>query len=165
MAKVDLFPDFKDLLSLLTKAKVKFLVIGGYAVIHYGYDRSTGDIDIWIAIDPKNVDKVCKVLWRFGNYSHSEVNPGTFKLPGKILVLGREPNRIDVLTGPAGVSFDACYRRRHKVTWDGIVVPLISLEDLRINKRAAGRSKDLADIQYLAEAEAKKQRPRRRGAD
>lgn len=149
MARVNLFPDFKEFLKSLNSAGVKYLLLGGYAVIHYGYRRATDDLDIWIAVNPDNAILVASVLRDFFGFSASKVTPAMFREPGKVFIIGREPVRIDILTSPDGVEFAECYKRRRKVKWDGISVPLISLEDLRANKLASGRAKDLADLEIL----------------
>jgi predicted nucleotidyltransferase len=148
MAKVNLDPDFKELLELLNSAGVEYLVLGGYAVIHYGYRRATDDLDIWIAIDLENARKVSTALQRFG-FSAGKVKPSMFQAKGKVFIFGREPIRVDILTSPSGLDFPEAYARRKVVNWDGVQVPLISLEDLRTNKRASGRAKDLADLENL----------------
>jgi hypothetical protein len=68
---------------------------------------------------------------------------------GKVFIIGREPVRIDILTSPTALDFDACFARRNVVDWDGVKVPLISFDDLRQNKQASGRAKDLADLENL----------------
>src|SRR4051812_35809657 len=146
MAKVDLFPDFKELLELLNSAGVRYLVLGGYAVIHYGYRRVTDDLDIWIAIDPENTAKLSAVLQRFAGFPAARVKPSMFQERGKVFIFGREPVRVDILTTPSGLDFESAYRRRRTVDWDGVRIPLIDLKDLRTNKRASGRAKDLADL-------------------
>ncbi|HZZ43668.1 MAG TPA: nucleotidyltransferase [Tepidisphaeraceae bacterium] len=160
MAKVDLYPDFKELLESLNSAGVKYLVIGGYAVIFYGYRRVTDDLDIWIAIDPENAEKVSHVLQKFGGFAPSKVRPSMFQTTGKVFIFGREPVRVDILTSPDGVNFKASHARRQIADWDGIKVPLISLEDLKANKRASGRAKDLADIENLPSSIPKTKRRR-----
>lgn len=149
MAKVDLFPDFKGFLESLNSEGVEYLVLGGYAVIHYGYRRATDDLDVWVAVRADNAERVSRVLRLFGGFSAKTVKPSMFTEPGKVFIFGREPVRIDVLTGPSGVEFDACYARRNVVDWDGIRVPLISFDDLKQNKLASGRAKDIADLQNL----------------
>ena len=162
MAKVNLFPDFKELLESLNSAGAKYLVVGGYAVIHYGYRRATDDLDIWIAIDPDNTAKVAKVLREFGGFSSAAVKPSLFQSEGKVFIFGREPVRVDILTSPDGLDFQSSYARRNTVVWDGINVPLISFEDLKVNKRRSGRAKDLADIENLpAKSPSGKRRPKR----
>jgi len=160
MAKVDLFPDFKEFLGLLNSEGVRYLVLGGYAVNLYGYRRSTDDLDVWIATDAENARKVSRVMRTFGGFPAAQVKPTMFQAKGMLFIMGREPVRIDLLTDPSGVEFDACYVRRREVEWDGIKVPLIALEDLKVNKQASGREKDLADLRNLPPARAR--RPRKR---
>jgi predicted nucleotidyltransferase len=141
-------PNFKKLLRLLNSARVKFLVIGGYAVNFHGYHRNTADIDLWIAVDPANAQKISEVLRQFG-FAPTSVAAADFQQRGKILRFGRPPWRVDILTDPAGIEFDECYKRKVVVDLEGVSVPFISLPDLKINKKAAGRTKDLADIENL----------------
>jgi hypothetical protein len=149
MAKVNLFPDFKELLGSLNSAGVRYLVLGGYAVNHYGYHRATDDLDIWIATDPANAEKVSLALQEFGGFPASKVKPSMFQQKGQVFIFGREPVRVDILTGPSAVDFETSYLSRNIVEWDGIEVPLISFEDLKKNKRGSGRAKDLADLENL----------------
>ena len=162
MAKVDLFPDFRDFLKSLNSAGAKYLVVGGYAVIHYGYRRTTDDLDVWIAVDPANTEKVSSVLQSFG-FRASTVQPKMLQELGKVFIFGREPVRIDVLTSPAALDFADSYKKRNVVNWDGINVPLVSFEDLKRNKAASGRSKDIADLDNLPPSwpwpKARKRRP------
>jgi predicted nucleotidyltransferase len=149
MAKVDLYPDFRAFLESLNSTGVRYLLLGGYAVIFYGYRRVTDDLDVWIAVDAENTQKLSRVLQQFGGFPASAVKPSLLRQKGKVFIFGREPVRIDVLTGPSALEFDECYARRHVVDFDGIAVPLISLEDLKRNKAASGRAKDLADLKNL----------------
>jgi predicted nucleotidyltransferase len=149
MAKVDLYPDFREFLKSLNSQGVEYLVIGGYAVIYYGYRRTTDDLDVWIATSPQNAERVSRVLQQFGGFRPSRVKPSMFLEAPKTFIFGREPVRIDILTGPSGVDFGACFARRTIVEWDGIKVPLISFQDLKQNKEASGRAKDLADLENL----------------
>jgi hypothetical protein len=149
MAKVDLYPDFKEFLGLLNSAKVEYLILGGYAVIYYGYRRVTDDLDVWVALQSDNVGRVAKVLREYFGYTASALRPFLQAQAGKVFIFGREPVRIDILTGPDGVEFNKCYARRNIVLWDGVRVPLIALEDLATNKLASGRPKDIADLEHL----------------
>jgi len=173
MPKVNLYPDFKGLLELLNSEKVKYLIVGGYAVIHYGFRRATKDLDVWIAVDAENSKRVSRVMQEFAGYSASDVKPSMFQQKGRIFAFGREPVRVDLLTDPDAVDFEECYARRIVVTWDGVDVPLISIEDLRKNKAGSGRPKDLADLENLppaaptTEAKPSRRKPtkrKRRGA-
>jgi len=164
MGKANLHPDFKAFLKSLNSAGVRYLLVGGYAVNFHGYHRHTEDIDVWIAIDPENLKKVSQALQSFGGFSPSQVAPEAFARPGHVFMFGREPVRIDILTGPSGVDFDRCWQRRGQFDLDGVTVSIISLDDLKTNKRASGRPKDIADLASLPSKPLwpKKSRPRKR---
>ena len=149
MAKVNLFPDFKQFLESLNKAQVRYLLLGGYAVIYHGYHRMTDDLDVWIALEPENVQKVSNVLISWGGFRPEQVAVEILGTRDKVFIFGREPSRIDILTSPSGVDFESAYAARNIVDLDGVLVPLISLEDLRKNKHASGRHKDHADLENL----------------
>ena len=116
---VSLFPDFKEFLKLMNSGEVRYLVVGGYAVNYHGYHRTTGDLDIWIAVDEENASRVSSVLQRFG-FSAGSVPAAAFLERGKIFRMGVKPVRIEILTQPSGVEFDACYGRRVVDTVDGV---------------------------------------------
>lgn len=145
---VNLFPDFKEFLRLLNSSKVRYLLIGGYAVNFHGHHRTTGDMDIWIAVDPDNAPRVSEALRQFG-FAAGMVPPEMFLEKGKIFRFGVKPVRIELLTSPSGIDFENCYPRRIEAQIDGIAVPVVALEDLRKNKRAAGRPKDQDDLLNL----------------
>lgn len=146
---IALHPDFQDFLKLLNSHKVDYLLIGGYAVSFYGYPRTTADIDIWIAIDLSNAKKIVKVLQEFG-FNVPELNPELFLQQNKIIRMGNAPVRIELLTSISGVSFNECYRNRNIAVLDGISVNIINLSDLKKNKKASGRDKDLDDLKNLS---------------
>ncbi len=145
---VSLFPDFKEFLKLLNSNGVKYLLLGGYAVNYYGYNRTTGDLDVWIAVDPENAAKLSAALQQFA-FSADAVPPALFLEHGKMFRFGRKPVMIEILTNPSGVDFVACYVNRVTATLDGVEVSLISLEDLKTNKLASARPKDIDDLQHL----------------
>ena len=149
MATVHLPPDFKEFLQLLNSRQVEYLLIGGYAVGYYGYPRATADIDIWIAIKPENAEKVVKVLQEFG-FGVEELTPDLFLEEEQIIRMGMPPVRIEILTTISGVNFEECYAARQVDVLDGVEVNLISLDHLRINKKASGRYKDLNDLENLS---------------
>jgi hypothetical protein len=124
------------------------LLIGGYAVSYHGYIRATGDMDIWIAIHPNNAHKIVAVLKAFG-FDHPELNEDLFLHENKILRMGVPPVRLEITTSISGVQFDECYQARVVDILDGVEVSLIDLENLKKNKRASGRPKDLVDFQKL----------------
>src|SRR5215208_6624814 len=147
MAKVNLHRDFRELLESLNSAGVRYLVLGGYAVIFYGYQRVTKDLDLWISTDAANAQKVAQTLQEFAGFSKQQANQSMFRTQRKVFVVGREPVRVDILTDATALSFEDCYTRREVVEWDGVKVPVISFDDLRNNKKASGRAKDMADLE------------------
>ena len=139
-------PDFREFLQLLNSHKVRYLLVGGYAVGYYGYPRATADMDIWVATDVENVEKVLTALTEFG---FIDVDPKIFAKEKQVLRMGAPPLRIELLTGVSGVEFEPCYAQRIVAKLGKVEVNLISLEDLKVNKVASGRYKDLDDIEHL----------------
>lgn len=140
--------DFKDFLKLLNLKKVKYLVIGGYAVGFYGYPRATADMDIWIAIEKENASKIAEVVKEFG-FNIPQVTSKLFQRRGKVIRMGNPPLRIEILTSISGVEFTKAYSERVIKSVDGIRVNFISLKHLKLNKKASGRYKDLDDLKHL----------------
>jgi len=140
--------DFKEFLLLLNSKKIEYLVIGGYAVALYGYPRTTGDIDIWIAISEQNAERIVNALREFG-FSVPELNKELFLEKKKNIRMGMPPLRIEILTSIDGVEFDDCYRKKKTFNVDDVEIQFISLEDLKKNKKASGRHKDLDDLEHL----------------
>jgi hypothetical protein len=146
--EIELPPDFKEFLKLLNEKSVRYLLIGGYAVGYHGYPRATNDMDIWIAVDPNNAGRVIAVLMEFG-FDLPELTPDLFLQENKIIRMGNPPMRIEITTGISGVEFEECYISRVKAILAGIEVNIIDLPHLKVNKKAAGRLKDLADLENL----------------
>jgi sugar phosphate isomerase/epimerase len=142
--------DFKEFLELLNKHEVKYLVVGGYSVAIHGHPRYTKDIDIWILASEENASSLMDTLEEFG-FGSLDLNAEDFKTPGQVVQLGNAPARIDILTSLTGVDFDTCWENRVSVEDDGLVYPVISLVDLRVNKTALGRHQDLADLEQLGD--------------
>ena len=140
--------DFKEFLRLLNAQSVEYLLVGGYAVGHYGYPRYTGDINIWIARHQATAEKVTTVLKSFG-FDSETLAPDLFLRERSIIRMGVPPVRIEITNYIDGVDFTDCYARRLSATIDDVPVSVISLDDLKVNKRAAGRSKDLDDLENL----------------
>ena len=149
MAVPELPQDFKEFLKLLNDLEVKYLLIGGYAVGYYGYPRATADMDIWIAVAPDNAQNVLDAFHKFGMKS-PDLTADTFQTDDKVIRMGLPPMRIEVLTSIDGVVFEDCFPRRQMIELEGIKVPMISLDDLKKNKRASGRHKDLDDLEHLS---------------
>jgi hypothetical protein len=143
---IQLPPDFKEFLQLLNSSKVEYLVIGGYAVNYYGYPRATADLDIWIAVMPENARRLARVMHEFG---FTQADAAIFLEERKMIRMGVPPIRLEILTSISGVDFPEAYARRLKTEFDGVPVNLIHLDDLKRNKRASGRLKDLLDLEQL----------------
>jgi len=133
---------------LLREHDVRYLLIGGYAVGYHGYPRATADMDIWVAIHPDNAEKIVAVLRAFG-FDLPELSAELFLTDNRIIRMGIPPVRLEICTSISGVEFETCYQGRVTAVLDGIEVNLISLEHLRINKKASGRYKDLNDLENL----------------
>lgn len=141
--------DLRDLLFALCDAEVRFLVVGGYAVGVHGRPRATKDLDVWVEASPGNAPRVMKALAAFGAPLFG-LSVDDFEKPDIVLQIGLPPNRIDVLTRISGVSFEHAWPRRLQVSFEeGLICPVIGLEDLLANKRASGRPQDLADVSAL----------------
>jgi len=140
--------DYKEMLQCLSGENVKFLLVGAYAVAAYGYPRATKDIDIFVRASPENASSLMRALARFGA-SLTGVSEADFCTEGVVFQIGNSPRRIDILTRISGVEFQHAYARRSIVSLEGVEVPIISVEDLIANKRATGRTQDLADVERL----------------
>ena len=142
---IQLAPDFKEFLRLLNSNKVEYLLIGGYAVGYHGYPRPTGDMDIWVSVKPANADSLVGALEQFGFSCPKEL----LLEENKVVRMGVPPFRIEILTTIDGVNFSECYANRMQVLFDGVDVSLIGLAQLKLNKKASGRSKDITDLENL----------------
>jgi hypothetical protein len=140
--------DFQDFLKLLNAGRIKYLVIGGYAVAYYGYVRYTGDLDIFVELSGANATKLVSALREFG-FDLPQLKPALFLEKGRIIRLGHEPMRLEILNEIDGVSFHECFRHRRRSRIGGLSINFIDLPQLLKNKRASGRQKDLADVEAL----------------
>ena len=151
-----MFPDFKDLLSVLNAHKVKYLVVGGQAVIHHAQPRTTKDLDILIQPAPKNGEAIFRALQEFGA-PLGKLTAADFIEKGTFFTMGVPPVAIDILPEIKGVTFAAAWKNRKKVVVDpaiGLSAHFISRADLIAAKLAAGRPQDLADVDALRRAKA-----------
>jgi len=155
---IQLPQDFLEFIQLLNEHHVEYVIVGGYAVAVHGYVRYTGDIDFFIAISAANAGRMVEVFNRFG-LNQPAINTALFMDPGKILRIGAEPMRLEVLNQISGVDFAECYRNRKTILIDGIRVNVVGYAELLKNKRAAGREKDLADAAELQACNNPDRRP------
>ena len=144
--------DLREFVALLNAARVKYVIVGGYAVAFHGRPRFTGDIDIFIERSVDNGKKVVSVLNSFG-FAELKVTAEDLCRDDLVLQLGFPPNRIDVMTSIDGVSFEQSWATRAEATVAEVPMHFISRELLIQNKKRAGRPKDLADAEDLSSLE------------
>jgi hypothetical protein len=138
--------DLKEFLQLLGAHEVRFMLVGAHAVAVHGYPRNTTDVDFWVERSRTNAERIVAALEDFG-FGSLGLRLEDLSEGEHVIQLGREPNRIDILTSLTGLEFDACWERRLQTTFEGAQLPVIGLEDLLRNKRLTGRLKDLADVE------------------
>ncbi|MBU1052620.1 MAG: hypothetical protein KKC46_02185 [Proteobacteria bacterium] len=140
--------DFKEFIELLNTNKVKYLVVGGYAVALHGHPRYTKDIDIWIELSPDNAARILRALENFG-FGSLNLKPEDFLEKDQIIQLGYPPNRIDLLTTLTDLNFEDCYNAKVQILLGDVEINFIDIENLKKNKRATGRLQDMADVENL----------------
>lgn len=141
--------DFSEFVELLNSAGVEYMLVGGYALAAHGHPRYTGDIDFWVRVSDENLDKLLGALDRFG-FGSLGLKKEDFLTPGAVVQLGYPPARIDLIAAIDGVDFGDCYPRRVVSRVGHLDIPVIGVEDLKANKKASGRAKDLADLESLS---------------
>ncbi len=142
--------DFRDLLKLLNDHKVKFMVVGGYALAFHGAPRYTGDIDIFVKPDSENAKRVLDALADFG-FRSLGLTLDDFQSPNRVVQLGVPPVRIDLITSLSGITWEAAEASKVQGTFGDVSICYIGKDQFIVNKRASGRKKDLADIEALGE--------------
>lgn len=143
-------PHYKELLQLLDKHQVEYLIVGGYAVMKYSEPRYTKDLDLWVHNSPQNSAALFEALAEFGApLEHDGIAPDTFAQDEVTYQIGIAPVRIDILTRITGVHFRDAWPNRVKSTFFGVPVQFISPDDLMTNKQAVGRSADLEHLKHL----------------
>jgi hypothetical protein len=150
-----MYPDFKELLSVLNVHEVKYLIVGAYAVSVHAQPRATKDLDILVKPDAENAKAIYAALSQFGAPLEG-LTVGDFSERGPFFHMGREPVAVDILTEIPGVEFDAAWKRRVESVVDvasGLKANFISRADLIAAKRASGRSQDLADVEAMRKSE------------
>jgi hypothetical protein len=154
--------DFTDLLKIFNANRVRYLVIGGYAVVQYAEPRYTKDLDLWISTDAVNAKAIYQALREFGA-PLAGLTEDDFAQEGYFYQMGVPPVRVDVLMGIPGLDFDAAWQRQVAVDFDGLLVAFISQPDLIQSKLASGRPQDLIDAKLLSHPDKKPVRRRRTG--
>jgi predicted nucleotidyltransferase len=146
--------DYEEFLKLLNKHKVKYCIIGAYAVAFYAKPRYTKDMDIFVEPSVDNAEKILKVLTEFG-FGELSITPDDLTQEGNIFQLGYEPVRIDIMTKIEGFRFQDVWRNRVLGEYGSERVSFISLDDLIENKKISGRHSDIVDIELLEKSRMK----------
>jgi hypothetical protein len=147
---VELQTEWNEFLSVLKRHGVRFLLVGAHAVAAHGRPRFTQNLDVLVEPTLANAHRVAAAIREFG-FSETARDWHWFAKPYRITMIGRLPNRIDVLTSISGVSFREAWKHRVELASEIGPIPALGLEELRANKRAAGRPKDMADLALLDE--------------
>ncbi len=165
--------DFADALRAFSAAGVEFVVVGAYALGAHGRPRATGDIDLLVRASASNAQRIALAVRRFAGVSleYFSVSIGDLSRPGVGFYMGVEPNRVDVLTKIAGVSFDRVWTGRVFARIEDVRVAVIGHAELIAAKRASAKKRppdsakalqDLADLRALQELDPPKPAPPRR---
>lgn len=143
--------EHQQILFALVKHKVNFILIGGYAVIHYGYERTTGDMDIWLQLGNENRDKLINALADFGiEDEYLEILKQTdFTNPVEVIHVGEPPRRIDFLTLISNIKFEDAIKNVNYFPAADINIPVIHYNHLILSKLTSNRLKDKADVEEL----------------
>lgn len=140
--------DLQEFLSLLITRNIELLVIGGVAYNVHAPPRATKDLDVWVRPEIENLRRLLAAIREFG-FPTEGVDARDLIETRKVLMLGRVPHRVDVLTQPAGLDWSQAWSRRLTVRYGETPVGVLSLDDLILAKRAAARPRDLGDLSVL----------------
>lgn len=154
---MDIFnDDFKDFIEVLNKYHVNYILVGGYAVILHGYPRYTGDLDIWVQCSEDNYNKLLNAMHEFGLFTtHFSLEKFLHSKNEDVHTFGIPPRRIDIMLDVKGLEFETAFDQSEISIINNVDVRLIHLKDLIKSKAAAGRHKDLNDIEHLKENDEK----------
>ena len=140
--------DFRDLLAEFNAQRVEYIVVGAHALAAHGHVRATKDLDIWVRSERANAARTIQALREFGALLH-DLTVEDLLRPGVVFQIGVDPVRIDVITAIDGVDFSRAWKNRLRTAFSDVPVDVLSREDLITNKRASGRTQDLADVEWL----------------
>jgi hypothetical protein len=144
------FPDFEEFIACLNAHRVRYLIVGGYAVGFHARPRATKDLDVLVDRSAANARRVQAALFDFLGSKPANITLAKLRNPRTLIVLGTAPVRIDVLTDVDGIrSFAAAWRRRARGVYGETAAEFVALDDLIASKDAAGRPQDLGDLDAL----------------
>lgn len=145
---MEIQPDFKELLELFNDRKIEYIIVGSYALAHYGAPRYTGDMDLYVRPSSQNADKIIAALADFG-FDSLGLTIADFSSPDKVIQLGMPPVRIDIITSISGVTWEQAFNGKVEGSYGKTKVFFLGKEEYIANKRAVGRKKDLADLEAI----------------
>ena len=145
---MDLHPDFRDLLAEFVRSAVRFAIVGGYAVGHHAKPRATKDLDLLVSGTAENLARLAEALERFGA-PRTVIDAARTMGQADIVYMGVAPVRVDMMRSADGIDTEQALLRADQLTLGALEVPVLALDDLIANKRAAGRARDLADVAML----------------
>lgn len=142
--------DFTEFIDALNHKQVEYILVGGYAVIFHGYNRTTGDLDIWVNPTSANYKKL-QEAFQFFKMPVFDMTEEKFLQTENydVFSFGRPPVQIEILTKVKGLEFQIAWSRASFSEFDGVMVKILDIRDLKIAKKAAGRAKDQADLENL----------------
>ena len=146
---MDLAPDFNAFIECLIEKRVEFLIVGAYAVAIHGVPRFTGDLDVLVAPTPQNAQRLIHAIRAFG-FPVDQLHPEEVMEERRIIEMGVEPVQIHIMSAISGVTWDSAWADRVVTRIGSLDVAFLGKATLLQNKRAAGRPKDLADIDALS---------------
>lgn len=142
--------DFQEFLHALNTSEVKYVLVGGYSVIYYGYPRTTGDLDIFVEVSEENYNRIKNAFSLFRMPLFDMTNENFLNNPGMtVFSFGRAPVSIEILKEISGISFKDVYAKAVDANFENIPLKIISLKDLKLNKKSSGRAKDINDLENL----------------
>jgi hypothetical protein len=147
---MELAPDFDEFFGSLTAHEVEYLIVGAYALAYHGAPRFTGDIDVFVRPTIENARRLLAAVTSFG-FPTGDLRPEDLTDPDRILQMGVEPVQIHVMSAISGVAWDEAWAGRQSGRCGSRHLPFIGRREFVKNKRAAGRLKDLADVEALRE--------------
>jgi len=145
---MDLAPDFSEFFGLLTEHRVEFVVVGAYALALHGAPRYTGDMDLLVRPTHDNATRLLAAIRAFG-FPTDALSADSVVATSCLIQMGTPPVQLHVMSAIDGVSWECVWAGRAVASLDGRDVPFIGRQEFLANKRAAGRTKDLADIEAL----------------
>lgn len=145
---VKIHQDYREFIELLNSNQVEYLIVGAFALAFHGHPRYTGDIDFWVRNDISNAQKIIKSISEFG-FTVDQLDEKDFTSDDLIFQMGYPPVRIDIITSVEVLEFDESFKNKIIKKIGGLTINFINLEDFKKNKRAVGRTKDLADLESL----------------